>query len=425
MTRHRARDRHSRSRARRPPRSATRGPYEKIAGRLRFAVDPAHPQHRAITDLELAPGGTRAGRVEFSRRTSISLQPADPAQGGRLLLVDVPNRGRKVALGMFNSTPARRRSHHRGRFRQRLPHALGLHGGLGGMAAGRAAPGRASWRWTRRGRSGRGGARHRPASLPVAAERPRGHPAARGPVSHPVSRRLARGRGSGAERARARGAHRAWPSRARRGGFARRGADGRVIAGRLAPASLRRLRAGPDLRAHLPLSGSDAGRVSVCLRCAMWARGCASARRGGKSLRGSARPPLCLRCLPDGALPQLSSSPAASRCSAATSRRSDQAEERTRFSALLDRLGIPSPRAAWPTASTRRSRSPSGSATRSSSGRSFVIGGLAIDFCYSPEDLVRQLAAATVVDPDRPVRIDRYLEASRSTSTRSATASGS
>ena len=41
---------------------------------------------------------------------------------------------------------------------------------------------------------------------------------------------------------------------------------------------------------------------------------------------------------------------------------------------------------------------------------SFVIGGLAIDFCYSPEDLVRQLAVATVVDPDRPVRIDRYLE---------------
>ena len=39
---------------------------------------------------------------------------------------------------------------------------------------------------------------------------------------------------------------------------------------------------------------------------------------------------------------------------------------------------------------------------------SFVIGGLAIDFCYSPTDLARQLAAATVVDPDRPVR-DRPL----------------
>ncbi len=41
---------------------------------------------------------------------------------------------------------------------------------------------------------------------------------------------------------------------------------------------------------------------------------------------------------------------------------------------------------------------------------SFVIGGLAIDFCYSPDDLARQLTAAAVVDPDRPVRIDRYLE---------------
>jgi carbamoyl-phosphate synthase large subunit len=41
---------------------------------------------------------------------------------------------------------------------------------------------------------------------------------------------------------------------------------------------------------------------------------------------------------------------------------------------------------------------------------SFVIGGLAIDFCYSPEDLARQLGLATIVDPDRPVRIDRYLE---------------
>jgi carbamoyl-phosphate synthase large subunit len=41
---------------------------------------------------------------------------------------------------------------------------------------------------------------------------------------------------------------------------------------------------------------------------------------------------------------------------------------------------------------------------------SFVIGGLAIDFAYSPEDLARHLASAAVVDPDRPVRIDRFLE---------------
>ena len=41
------------------------GSYEKIAGRLRFAVDPAHPHHRVITDLELAPRNP-GGRVEFS-----------------------------------------------------------------------------------------------------------------------------------------------------------------------------------------------------------------------------------------------------------------------------------------------------------------------------------------------------------------------
>ncbi|MBI2780689.1 MAG: carbamoyl-phosphate synthase large subunit [Chloroflexi bacterium] len=88
----------------------------------------------------------------------------------------------------------------------------------------------------------------------------------------------------------------------------------------------------------------------------------------------------------------------------------DQAEERTRFSALLDRLGVPQPEGG-------HARSIEEALTLAERigypvivRPSFVIGGLAIDFCYSPEDLVRQLALATVVDPDRPVRIDRYLE---------------
>jgi carbamoyl-phosphate synthase large subunit len=88
----------------------------------------------------------------------------------------------------------------------------------------------------------------------------------------------------------------------------------------------------------------------------------------------------------------------------------DQAEERTRFSALLDRLGIPQPEGGMAhsieEALTLAERIGFPVIVRPS----FVIGGLAIDFCYSPDDLVRQLAAATVVDPDRPVRIDRYLE---------------
>ena len=88
----------------------------------------------------------------------------------------------------------------------------------------------------------------------------------------------------------------------------------------------------------------------------------------------------------------------------------DQAEERTRFSALLDRLGIPQPEGGMAhsveEALTLAERIGYPVIVRPS----FVIGGLAIDFCYSPDDLARQLAAATVVDPDRPVRIDRYLE---------------
>ncbi len=88
----------------------------------------------------------------------------------------------------------------------------------------------------------------------------------------------------------------------------------------------------------------------------------------------------------------------------------DQAEERTRFSALLDRLGIPQPEGGMAhsveEALTLADRIGYPVIVRPS----FVIGGLAIDFCYSASDLARQLAAATVVDPDRPVRIDRYLE---------------
>ncbi len=87
-----------------------------------------------------------------------------------------------------------------------------------------------------------------------------------------------------------------------------------------------------------------------------------------------------------------------------------QAEERVRFSALLDRLGIPQPEGgmahSFEEALTLADRIGYPVIVRPS----FVIGGMAIDFCYSPDDLARQLAAATVVDPDRPVRIDRYLE---------------
>ena len=88
----------------------------------------------------------------------------------------------------------------------------------------------------------------------------------------------------------------------------------------------------------------------------------------------------------------------------------DQAEDRVRFAALVERLGIPQPEGGM-------ARSVEEALTLAERigypvivRPSFVIGGLAIDFAYSPGDLVAQLARATVVDPDRPVRIDRYLE---------------
>jgi hypothetical protein len=78
------------------------GAYEKIVGVLRFGVDPTHPANQAITDIGLAPRSPE-GLVESSADFYL-LRPVDPARGNRRLLLDVPNRGRKVALGLFNST---------------------------------------------------------------------------------------------------------------------------------------------------------------------------------------------------------------------------------------------------------------------------------------------------------------------------------
>ena len=88
----------------------------------------------------------------------------------------------------------------------------------------------------------------------------------------------------------------------------------------------------------------------------------------------------------------------------------DLAEERTRFANLVERLGIPQPQGGIATsleeALTVADRVGYPVIVRPS----FVIGGLAIEFCFGPADLARQLALATNVDEDRPVRIDAYLE---------------
>src|SRR5260370_17192803 len=52
------------------------GPYEELKGRLRFAIDPAHPANARITDVELAPRN-RAGPGEFPPALSL-LPPLTP-----------------------------------------------------------------------------------------------------------------------------------------------------------------------------------------------------------------------------------------------------------------------------------------------------------------------------------------------------------
>ena len=55
------------------------GRYQQLDGTAHFAVDPAHPLNRAITDIERAERG-RDGLVHFTADIRI-LAPADPARG--------------------------------------------------------------------------------------------------------------------------------------------------------------------------------------------------------------------------------------------------------------------------------------------------------------------------------------------------------
>jgi hypothetical protein len=79
------------------------GPYEKLVGVARFAVDPEHARNRGIVDLDLAPRNA-AGKVEFESDVYI-LAPKDPAKGNGAVFYDVNNRGNKLALRFFNGGP--------------------------------------------------------------------------------------------------------------------------------------------------------------------------------------------------------------------------------------------------------------------------------------------------------------------------------
>lgn len=76
------------------------GAYERLKGRLHYAIDPNDPANQAIIDLDLAPVDQR-GLVTFSG-DFILLHPVDPDRGNRTLLYEVNNRGNLGALPMFD-----------------------------------------------------------------------------------------------------------------------------------------------------------------------------------------------------------------------------------------------------------------------------------------------------------------------------------
>jgi hypothetical protein len=76
------------------------GPYEKITGRVFFAVDPANPHNRQIVDLDKAPRNAQ-GEVEFSADLYL-LKPKDMSKGNGSVLFEVSNRGGRGIVFLAN-----------------------------------------------------------------------------------------------------------------------------------------------------------------------------------------------------------------------------------------------------------------------------------------------------------------------------------
>ena len=76
------------------------GPYEKLVGKIYFALDPQNPHNKTIVDLDKAPRNGQ-GKVEFSADLVV-LRPKDPSRGNGVLFFDIVNRGNGLVLGSFN-----------------------------------------------------------------------------------------------------------------------------------------------------------------------------------------------------------------------------------------------------------------------------------------------------------------------------------
>jgi hypothetical protein len=77
------------------------GAYEKISGKIHFAVKPEDAHNRLIVDLDKAPRNG-AGEVEFTSDFYV-LRPKDPARGSGSALIEIPNRGGKGMLRVIQN----------------------------------------------------------------------------------------------------------------------------------------------------------------------------------------------------------------------------------------------------------------------------------------------------------------------------------
>lgn len=76
------------------------GVYEKLIGKIYFAVDPNNSANKIIADIDKAPKNS-AGKVEFSSDFYM-IKPKDVTRGNGTLLYEVSNRGGKGMIGFFN-----------------------------------------------------------------------------------------------------------------------------------------------------------------------------------------------------------------------------------------------------------------------------------------------------------------------------------
>ena len=79
------------------------GPYEKLVGRVDFAVHPDSPAFSSVVDIEHAPRNAD-GLVEYST-DFFMLKPTDMSKGNRRLVYDVNNRGTKLLVHFLNDAP--------------------------------------------------------------------------------------------------------------------------------------------------------------------------------------------------------------------------------------------------------------------------------------------------------------------------------